>query len=230
MLKCTSICAAFVVLGTTALEAQYQKAALTEVELPGAGFHIVLATPSSPAATINLGSSPDALILPLTGGKLALAFEDGRKMIETNDALRHPACALPADNRDDESGKPVAVYVVPKRETSANLWTASLDGTLSQASMRKVEVPRSNLAIVFATTMTPIAWGSHDEPDSITVYSAGSELIMATDGDIEKMFREVGLSQLPMCTFMVERRASNPPQAASVYIVPRDDMTTLTPR
>jgi hypothetical protein len=55
---------------------------------------------------------------------------------------------------------------------------------------------------------------------------AGSELLMATDGDIERMFKDVGLSQWPMCAFYVEHKRSNPLQAASVYIIPKGDMGT----
>ena len=86
--------------------------------------------------------------------------------------------------------------------------------------MRKSEVPGSNFDIVFATT-TSTAWNSYEQSDSLAVYSARSELIMATDGDIEKMFKDVGLSQLPTCAFYVEHKTSKRPQAASVYVVPK---------
>src|SRR5262249_29513503 len=152
-------------------------------ELPGVGFDLVLATPKSPAATIDLGDSPDALILHLTGGELALAFEDGSKMFEASDLLRHPGCAFRASG-DGRAEKPVSVYVVPKRATTVGIRTASLDGQLPQPGMRKVKVPGASFDIVYTTTSTPIAWQPDERPDALAVQSAGHELVMATDGDI----------------------------------------------
>jgi hypothetical protein len=37
------------------------------------------------------------------------------------------------------------------------------------------------------------------------------------------MFKDVGYSQLPACAFEVEHKGSNPPQAASVYIFPKNE-------
>jgi hypothetical protein len=229
MLKHISICATFIMLGMSPLKAQQQEAALQQVELPGVGFNIVLVTPKSPAATIDLGGSPDALILHLTGGELALAFEDGSKMLEASDLLRHPGCAFRASG-DGRSAKPVSVYVVSKRETTAGIRTASLDGQLPQSGMRKVKVPGANFDIVYTTTSTTIAWEPDERPDALAVYSTGYELIMATDGDIKRMFKTVGLSQWPICVFYVEHKGSNPPPAASVYIVPEGDATTSPSR
>jgi hypothetical protein len=222
MLKHISICATLALLGTSPLCAQEQEAALQEVELPGAGFNIVLATPKSPAATIDLGETPDALILHLNGGELALGFEDGRKMLEARDFLQHPGCAFRA-SEDGGSAKPVSVYVVPKREMTASIRTASLDGQLPQSGMRKVKAPAANFNIVYTTTSTPISEEPHKWPDALAVYSTGYELVMATDSDIKRMFKTVGLSQWPTCVFYVEHKGSNPLQAASVYIVPTSD-------
>jgi hypothetical protein len=222
MLKHISICTVLALLGTSPLWALEQEAALQEVALPGAGFNIVLATAKSPAATIDLGESPDAMILHLSGGELALAFEDGAKMLEAFDLLQHPGCAFRASD-DGGSAKPASVYVVPKRETTAGIRTASFD--VRPTAMQKVEVPGTSFAIVFATTSTPIAWEPNERPDTLAVYQTGDELIMATDRDIERMFKPVGLSQWPTCVFYVEHKGSNPPQAASVYVVPTHETT-----
>jgi hypothetical protein len=199
--------------------AQQQEAVLQYVELPGAGFDIVLATPKSRAGSINLGNSPDALVLPLIGKELALVFDDGWQMMEAIDSLQRPACTFHAESKDGKSTKPIAVYVVPKRETTANIPTP-------EARVRKVEMPGNELSIVFATTKPPIALEPHERPEPLAVYEAGSELMMATDGDIERMFKDVGLSQWPMCAFYVEHKRSNPSQAASVYIIPKGEMGT----
>ena len=225
MLKRVSICAAFIVLGMTSLKAQQLEAVLQRVELPGAGVEVLLAMPKSPATTIDLGESPDALILHLSGGELALGFEDGRKMLEVMDFLQHPACAFRAHSDGGKSAKPVSVYVVPKRATTASTQTTSFDGQLPGPGMRKVKVPGSNFNIVYVTTRAPIAWDSDERPDAIAVSSLGYELTMATDDDIERMFQNVGLSQWPSCAFGVEHVGSNPPQAASVYVVADGDLT-----
>jgi hypothetical protein len=221
-----SILAALTALGAGSADAQQQEAALRQVELPGAGFNIVLATPKSPAATIDLGESPDALIIHLTGGELALAFEDGGEMLEAIDALQRPACAFQAQGRDGKSTKPVAVYVVPALQMPASIGTSSVDARLQVPVMRKVEVPGNDFDIVFTTTKTPIVWEPHDQ--SVIVYPTGEELIMATDDDIKRMFKEVGLSQWPTCAFHVEHKGSRPSQAASVYIIPEGE-TTASP-
>jgi hypothetical protein len=63
MLKHFSICAMLTLLGTGPLLAQQQEATLRTIELPGARFHIVLAIPKSPAATVNLDRPPEALVV-----------------------------------------------------------------------------------------------------------------------------------------------------------------------
>jgi hypothetical protein len=230
MLKHLTICASLLALGTGSLSAQQQDAVLQRVALPGAGFDLMIATPKSPASVINLGGSPDALIVPLIGGELTLSFEDGEKMIEAIDSLRRPACAFRAESRDGKSTKPVSVYVVPQREMPANVRTASLDARPPGVGMRKAEVPGNDFAVVFVTTRTPIAWDRHERPDSLAVFYAGSELIMAVEGDVDRMFKPVGLTQMPICTFEVENKNSNPSQAASVYIVPTGEAGASSPK
>jgi hypothetical protein len=88
--------------------------------------------------------------------------------------------------------------------------------------MRKVDVPGSDFAIVFAMTKTPVVVDANERFDSLAVYSVGSELLMADAGDVEKMFKEVGLTQMPICAFEVERKG-----AASVYIVPKGKAPAL---
>jgi len=230
MLKHVSICATLVALATIPLKAQQWEAVLQQVELPGVGFNLVLATPKSPSTVVNLGLSPEALIAPLIGGALALSFDDGAKMTEAIDTLQHPACAFQAESKDGNATTPVSVYVVPKRGGLAGIRTASLGARVPEDGMRKVEVPGNDFDIVLATTRTPPAREPHERPDALAVYSAGSELMMASDGDIERMFKGVGLSRLPTCIFEVERKGSNPSQAASLYIVPKGETNSSSPR
>ena len=121
----------------------------------------------------------------------------------------------------DGTVQPIAVYVVPNHTVPATIRTASLVAPQSEPIMRKVEVPGSDFDVVFAMTKTPVVVDASDRLNSLAVYSVGSELAMATDGDVERMFKDVGLSQLPVCAFEVEHKGSNPPQSASIYIFPK---------
>ena len=220
MLKHISICAALVFLGTGAVNAQQQQASLEHVELPGTGLDIVLAIPKSPASTINLAMSPDALVMNLIGGQLALAFNSETDALQTWASLQRPGCAFQVQRKNDTAQTPIAVYVIPNHTAPAAIRTASLIAPQPDPIMHKVELPGRAFDIVFAMTKTPVA-DINDRLDSLAVYSAGSELVMATDGDLERMFKEVGLSQLPICAFEVEYKGGKQPRTASVYIVPK---------
>lgn len=217
MFKYIAICAAFALLGIGAVNAQQQEATLQNVELPDTGLDIVLATPKSPAVTFNLTLSPDALVVTLTGGELALAFNSEDEMMKAFESLRRPGCAFQTQS------KPVSVYVVPNHTTRAAIRTASLVAQQPKPIMRKVEVPGSDFDIVFAMTKTPVVVDANDHLDSLAVYSIGSMFVMATESDVKKMFKEVGLSQLPICAFEVENKGSKLPQAVSVYIIPKGE-------
>jgi hypothetical protein len=221
MLKTISICAALVIFGTAAANAQQQEAMLQNVELPGTGLDIVLAMPKSPGATINLAKSPDALVINLIGGELALAFNNENEMLQALESPRRPACAFQTEANDGTSKKPVSVYVVPNHKTPKGTRTASLVTPQPEPTMRKANVPGSDFAIIFSMTKTPVVEDSNARAESLPVYSVGSELAMAVDGDVKRMFMDVGLSQLPVCAFDVEHKSNNSPSGASVYIVPK---------
>jgi len=115
MLKHLSICAALVVLGTSAVNAQQQEAVLKKLEVPGAGFDIVIAMPKSQTgATIDYEKSPDALVVRLIGGELALAFDGEAAMLKAIDTLQLSVCAFHVESKDRKLSNPVALYVVPK--------------------------------------------------------------------------------------------------------------------
>jgi hypothetical protein len=220
MFKTISICTALVVLGTGVVNAQQQQATLQSVGLPGTGLDIIVATPKSPATTLDLAMSPDALVINLFGGKLALALNSENEMLNAWDVLRRPGCAFQSQGKDG-TVQPISVYVVPNYTVPATIRTASLVAPQSEPIMRKVGVPGSDFDVVFAMTKTPVVVDTSDRLDSLAVYSVGSELAMATEGDVERMFKDVGLSQLPVCAFEVEHKGSNPPQSASIYIFPK---------
>jgi len=217
MLKSFSICAALIVLGTASVNAQQQEAVLQTVALPGTGLDIVLAMPKSPATTIDLAMSPDALVINLIGGKLALPFNSENEMLNTLESLQRPGCTF-----QTQSKKSVSVYVVPGRAASS---ARTASAHLSEPTMRRVDVPGSDFAIVFAMTKTPVMTDVSDRSRPLAVYSGGNELVMADVGDTEKMFKEVGLTQMPSCAFEAEHTGS-----ASVYIIPKGETPGLAAR
>lgn len=116
MLKHISICAALIAFATGSVNAQQHEAILQKLEVQGEAFDIILAMPKSPGATYNLGNSPEALIVHLIGGELALGFDGEEKMLKALNSLQLPVCAFHVENKDSTSRKPVSVYIVPKSE------------------------------------------------------------------------------------------------------------------
>src|SRR5262249_55941171 len=171
------------------LKAEQQDTPLECSELPQAGFDLVVATRKSRAPSIDLDASPDALVLPLAGGRLALSFEDAGKMIAMIDTLQRPGCSFQTARHDGLPAEPVSVYVVPSRQSAADMRTASLDARLPPPGNRKVEVPGQDFAIVFTTTSTPVNWTPHEAINHIAVYWIYSPLLMAMDGEAELMFK-----------------------------------------
>jgi len=115
MLKPTSIATALTVFLAGAAHAQQREAVLRKIELPGLAFNLILAVPKPAGTTFDLSESPDALLLHLAGGELALGFEREDAMLKALEALQAPSCA-PADSKASRSRMPVAVYFVPKDE------------------------------------------------------------------------------------------------------------------
>jgi len=115
MFKQLSICALLVAFTTTSAHAQ-QQAVLQKIEVAGAAFDIILATAHIPTATYDLARSPEALVMHLTGGELALGFDAEEKMLAAFDYLRMPVCAFHVEGKDRAARNPVSVYIVPKGE------------------------------------------------------------------------------------------------------------------
>jgi hypothetical protein len=116
MLKHLSVCAVLIAFATGSANAQQREATLQRITVPEAGFDIVLATPKPGGATYNLGNSPEALIVHLIGGQLALGFEREDAMLKVLDTLQLPACSFNVESKVNQGRKPVAIYLVPKHE------------------------------------------------------------------------------------------------------------------
>lgn len=207
MFKTISICVALTVIGAGSVNARQREAVLQNFELPGAGVDIVWAMPKSPGATINLAMSPDALVIYLIGGKLALPFNSEKEMLTAFESLKRPACDFQLESKGRTSDQPVSVYVVPNYKVPPAIRAASLAVQQPTPIVRKIEVPGSDFDIVFAMTQTPVVVDPNDRPYSLAVHSIS---------------KDVGLPQQPICAFEVENIGSKIPQAASVYIVPKN--------
>jgi len=122
MLKHVTMVGALLALGAAPVAAQQQEAVLQRMRVAGADFDVVLAIPKSPPRTLdNLNMSPDALIMHLTGGQLAVAFEDPREMVKAAESLRSSVSSFhcvskDSVSKDSKSCTPLALYVVPKGE------------------------------------------------------------------------------------------------------------------
>jgi hypothetical protein len=116
MLKHLLICAALMAFTMGSANAQQKEAVLQKVEVPGAALDIILAMPKPQGVTFDLSESPDALLVHLIGGELALAFDDAEKMLKALDSLRRPIGAFHVESPDRRSRIPIAVYLVPAGE------------------------------------------------------------------------------------------------------------------
>jgi hypothetical protein len=117
MLKCLPICAALLALAPVSLLAEEREAILQKVDLPGSAFDILLALPTAEGALMDVGKSPEALVVHLVGGELALAFESGEQMLRAMDFLRSPLGASYVPSGGGGPVVPLAAYIVSKGST-----------------------------------------------------------------------------------------------------------------
>jgi hypothetical protein len=116
MFKQLSICAALLVITAGTANAQQKEAVLERMEVPRAAFDIIFAMPKAPIASYDLAKSPEALVMHLVGGELALGFDSEEKMLAALESMRMPVCAFHVESNDPPARNPVSVYIVPKGE------------------------------------------------------------------------------------------------------------------
>lgn len=123
MFKYLSICAALFSLAAGPLYAQEREAMLRTVQVPGAGFDLIVATPDPEGGALpNLRDTAETLVVHLQGGKLALVFDDPWKMVKAFDLLRTPVGAFEAPATGGNSPEPIALYIVPRGDTTVSSW------------------------------------------------------------------------------------------------------------
>lgn len=111
MLRQLALCGAVVIVTTVSAQAQQREAALQRVEIPGSSFDLLVAAPKPGGVFYDLAEAPDAFLLNLAGGELAIGFERVDAMLDAVELVRGPGCYLPGKGHT-----PIAVYRVPKSE------------------------------------------------------------------------------------------------------------------
>src|SRR5262245_43644093 len=111
MLRQLAIAGALCLGAITPAGAQQREATLHRVEIPTAPFDLLIAAPKAAGVYFDLAESPDALLLNLAGGELAIAFERVDAMLKTVELVRAPVCSF-----GGRGHTPITIYMVPKTD------------------------------------------------------------------------------------------------------------------
>jgi hypothetical protein len=108
MLKLLTLFTTLLVFGAGSASAQQREALLQKVEVPNAGFYLLVAVtkPGSPA--VNFRSQPDPNVIYL-GNELVTAYT-----AELAEMLDIPALMHPVETTVLGQGEPVVIYIIPK--------------------------------------------------------------------------------------------------------------------
>jgi hypothetical protein len=106
-----TIAATLIVAAVPAANAQQREATLQRIEILGAPFDLLIAAPKPAGVIYDLAEAPDALLLNLAGGELAIGFEDVDAMLKTLELVQTPVHFFGGKGRT-----PIAIYTVPKPE------------------------------------------------------------------------------------------------------------------
>jgi hypothetical protein len=109
MLRQLALCGMLAIATAVSAQAQQRHASLQRIEIPQGSFDLLVAAPKPGGLIYDLAEAPDALLLILAGGELAIGFERAEDMLKTSELVRGPACSFPGRGRT-----PIAIYVVPK--------------------------------------------------------------------------------------------------------------------
>ena len=90
---------------------QQREATLQRIEIPAAPFDLLIAAPKPAGVIYDLAESPEALLLNLAGGELAIGFERVDAMLKTLELVRTPVYSFGGKGRTA-----ITIYTVPKPE------------------------------------------------------------------------------------------------------------------
>ncbi len=111
MLRQLAISGALLVGTMIPVGAQQREATLQRIEIPGAPFDLLIAAPKPAGVIYDLAEAPDALLLNLAGGELAIGFERVDAMLKTLELVQTPVCSFGGKGRTA-----ITIYIVPKPE------------------------------------------------------------------------------------------------------------------
>src|SRR5437764_7073989 len=111
MLRQLAISGALLVGVILPADAQQREATLRRIEIPGAPFDLLIAAPKPAGVIYDLAEAPDALLLHLAGGELAIGFERADAMLETLELVQRPLYSFGGQGRTA-----ITIYTVPKPE------------------------------------------------------------------------------------------------------------------
>lgn len=100
----------------------------------------------------------------------------------------------------------------------------SANAQQQDAFVQKIVVPGAGFDIILVMPKPNAATlNLRGVPDPYIVYPVGDALAFAVDGEVEKMFKDVGSFQFPIAAFQVERPGSKGKDTVAVYIVPKTE-------
>jgi hypothetical protein len=101
--------------------------------------------------------------------------------------------------------------------------TVSAAAQQSEVVLRKVEVPGADYDIVFAIGRHPVAVSIDrlDTIDPLDIHPIWHDIAHATTDEIQQIFKDVGVSVLPIHAFRVEMRGIEFTNAFNVYVLPK---------
>ena len=112
MLKFLPIFAALAILATSSANAQEREAVLQQIEVPNAGFNLLIAMPKPGSTAVNSRNQPDPNVIYL-GNDLVTAFTAELAKLLDIAVLMRPAKSS-VGGRGDQNIDSAAVYIIPK--------------------------------------------------------------------------------------------------------------------
>jgi hypothetical protein len=102
------------VIGAGAAQSQQREAVLQRIEIAGAGFDVVIATPKPGSASADYRAQPDPNLVYLGNGDLIHAYTGDRQDPAGDAIFSPPASTFNVEHKASGTRTPVVIYVIPK--------------------------------------------------------------------------------------------------------------------